>query len=205
MFRVFGAIVTLLPLLAMADVDAKFAKVRDQADPIQSLGAFLDKYLGDDCGSVMEGGGDCKKAAEAYRQKANGKKYYMMITEDSSAMLSLGPAAGGGDVTINLTPFFPASNSAITNGAPSHTDAAGNPVIPFMQIRGTLPDGWNPQMMARQLQAGAMRLQVVFTPQGQWAMSKKGGGTMKGVKARIDAVLITIGRTGEQIAVYVNK
>jgi hypothetical protein len=205
MFRVFGAIVSLLPLLAMADVDARFAKLRDAADPVQSLGSFLDKYLGDDCGSVMEGGGDCKKQAAQYAAKANGKKYYMMITEDSSSMLSLGPSAGGGDVTINLTPFFPASNSAVTGGAPSHTDANGNPVIPFIQIKGTLPEGWNPQMMARQLQAGAMRLQVVFTPQGQWAMSKKGGGTMKGVKAHIDAVLVTIGRTGEQIAVWINK
>ena len=205
MFRVLAAIAVMMPVLAEADVDARFAKLRDAADPIESLGGFLDRYVGD-CGSVLEDGADCKKNAEAFRRSANGKKYYMMITEDSGSMLSLGAySPGTSDVTINLTPFFPASNSAVTGGAPTRTDSAGNPVMPFVQLKGTLPDGWNPQMMGRQLQAGAMRLQVVFTPQGLWALSKKGGGTMKGVKARIDAVLVTVGRTGDQVAVWINR
>ena len=206
MFRALGTLATLLPLLAAADVDARFAKLRDAADPIQSLGAFIDKYLGDDCGSVLEGGGDCKKTAEAYRRQANTKKYYMLITEDSANMLSLGAySPGTSDVTINLTPIFPGSSSAVTGGTPTHTDPNGNPVMPFVQMRGTLPDGWNAQMMGRMLQAGGMKMQVVFTPQGQWALSKKGGGTMKGVKAHIDAVLVTVGRTGEQVAIWINK
>ncbi len=205
MFRALGSLMLLLPLVASADVDARFAKMRDMAEPVQSLGGFLDKYVGD-CGSVLEGGADCKKNSEAFRRAANGKKFYMMITEDSSSMLSLGNySPGSGDVTINLTPFFPASNSAVTHGAPSRTDENGNPVMPFIALKGTLPEGWNPQMMGRQLQAGAMRLQIVFTPQGLWTMSKKGGGQMHGVKAHIDAVIVTVGRTGDQIAVWINK
>ncbi len=50
-----------------------------------------------------------------------------------------------------------------------------------------------------------MKLHVIFTPQGLWALSKKGGGTMHGVKAHIDAVLVTVGRTGDEIAIWINK
>jgi len=186
---------------AHADASPAFAKVRDAAEALGGLGPFLDKYMGR-CGSVLEGGGDCQRNAETFRRAANGKKYYMIITEDSAANLSLGGNDGKSDFTLNLTPFFPGSDSAVTHGAPSKTDANGNPVLPFIAMKGTLPDGWNMAMLARQLQARAMRIQVVFTPLGSWTLPKKGGGTIKGVKARLDAVLVSVGRTGEEIAIW---
>src|SRR5205823_5759249 len=107
--------------------------------------------------------------SEAFRKASNGHKFYMILTEDSTSVLSMGAFnPHGAEVTFNLTPFFPGSNSAVTHGAPSKTDPAGNPMLPFITLKGTLPDGWNVQMMARQVAARAMRLQVVFTPQGLW-------------------------------------
>ena len=50
-----------------------------------------------------------------------------------------------------------------------------------------------------------MRLQVVFTPQGLWELPKKGGGKVHGVKVRFDAILVTVGRTGDQVALWINK
>lgn len=190
--------------VAQADVDPKFAKVRDSAEALAGLGPFLDKYLGR-CGSALEGGAECQRNAETFRRVATGKKYYMIVTEDSGPPLQLGAASGDSDFTINLTPFFPGSDSAVTHGAPSKTDANGNPVMPFITLKGTLPDGWNVQMMARQLQSRAMRLQVVFTPLGTWSLPKKGGGTIKGVKARLDAVLVTVGRTGDEVALWTGR
>lgn len=204
-FRAVALVVAALPSLALADADPAFTKLRDKAEAIGGLGAFLDKYVGD-CGSVLEGGGDCEKNANQFRNSANGKKYYMIVTEDSSPVLQTGGFnPRGAEVVLNLTPFFPASNSAVTHGAPTKTDANGNPVLPFIQIKGVLPEGWNIQMFERQVQARALRIQVVFTPQGKWQLPKKGGGTIKGVKAKLEAVLITVGRTGEQVALWVNK
>ncbi len=205
MFRVLLISALALPVLAWADVDARFAKLRDGAEALSSLGSFLDKYVGD-CGSILEGGAECGKNSETFRKESNGKKFYMILTEDSTAVLSMaGFNPHGAEVTFNLTPFFPASNSAITHGAPSRTDANGNPVLPFITFKGVLPDSWNVQMMARQVSSRQMRLQLVFTPQGLWELPKKGGGKIRGVKTRLEAVLVTVGRTGEQVALWINK
>lgn len=205
LFRALLISTLLVPILAWADVDAKFARLRDSAEALASLGSFLDKYVGD-CGPLSEGGGDCLKASENFRRGANGKKFYMILTEESTAVLSMGAFnPQGAEVTFNLTPFFPGSNSAITHGSPGKTDAAGNPVLPFITFKGVLPDSWNVQMMARQVSSRQMRLQLVFTPQGIWELPKKGGGKIRGVRTRLEAVLVTVGRTGEQVALWINK
>jgi hypothetical protein len=195
----------VISAVAWADADPQFVKLRDQAEPLTSVGGFVDRYVGD-CGSRLMGGAECEQNAEIFRRGATGKKFYMIITEDSAGVLQLGEVnIGKGTFTLNLTPFFAGSNSAITHGAPTRTDPHGNPILPFVRIPAVLPEGWNPGLMERQIQARALRLQIVFTPQGLWSLQKKGGGTIKGVKARLDAVLVTVGRTGEQIGLWVNK
>lgn len=191
----------LLASTAFADVDPRFAKLRDQAEPLGALSAFIEKYVGD-CGSKMMGGGECEKNAEIFRQGATGKKLYMIITEETSQVLSMAEVKRDGEFVLNLTPFFPASGMALTNGAPTKTDAEGNPVMSFIRIESNMPEGWNPAMMSRQVQAQALRLQIVFTPQGTWSLPKKGGGTIKGIKAKFDAVLVSVGRSGELVGIW---
>lgn len=195
----------LLPAVAMADVDQRFAKLRDQAEAMGAISAFVEKYVGD-CASRLMGGGECEKNAEIFRQGATGKKFYMIITEETSSVLSMGEVKmRDGQFVLNFTPFFSASGMAITHGAPARTDGDGNPVMPFIRIDGQMPEGWNPAMMARQVGSQALRLQIVFTPQGIWTLPRKGGGTMKGVKAKFEAVLVSVGRTGDQVGLWVNK
>ncbi|MBK7860716.1 MAG: hypothetical protein IPJ65_19360 [Archangiaceae bacterium] len=202
MFRAVVIASVVWAAAASADVDPKFAKLRDSAEAIEGLGNFLDKYVGD-CGTDA----DCKKNTEAFRTAANAKKFYMIITEDSVSNLSMGTYDPGSQTfTLNLTPFFPASNSAITGGAPTHTDANGNPVMPFMTLKGTVSEGGNAQSVQRMVAMKTLRLQVVFSPQGTWSLPKKGSKEkMIGVKAKIDAILVSVGRTGEQIGLYVAK
>jgi hypothetical protein len=202
--RVLTAMVLLGSMTAMADVDARFAKLRDGAEALGGIGGFVDKYIGQ-CGSALQGGGECEKNAEVFRKAATGKKFYMIVTEDSASVLQMGEVTGQGTFVLNLTPFFAGSDSAITQGAPQRTDANGNPVLPFIRIESTLPEGWNPAMMARQVQARTLRMQVVFTPQGTWSLPKKGGGKVTGVKAKVDAVLVQVGRTGEQVGLWFAK
>ena len=203
--RVAAVAVVLVAAAAMADVDAKFAKLRDDADPIPSLGSFVGKYVGD-CPAAIVGGKECASNADQFRKSVTGKKYYMIVTEDSAAMLSMSEMnVREGTFTLNLTPFFAADNFALSHGAPSHTDAQGNPVMSFIRVPSKLPDAWNPGMMDRQVTAKALRVQIVFTPLGIWSLPKKGGGTIKGVKARFDGVLVQVGRTGETVGVWTSK
>ena len=193
----------LLPAVAMADVNAKFAKLRDSAEALGGLGQFIDSYVGDCVSDAM--GSECKANAAAFRQKSTGKKFYMIVTEESVSMLSMGAYNPAGEFTLNVTPFFAAAGSAVTQGAPSRTDAAGNPVMPFITVRGKVPDGGNAQSVARQISMRVLRLQVVFTPLGLWTLPKKGGGKTTGVKAKIEGILVTVGRTGEEFALWLAK
>lgn len=205
MFRTLALLTVVSSSVALADVDPKFAALRDQAEALGSLGQFLDKYVGN-CESVLQGGGDCIKSAEAYRKGATGKKFYMIILEQDATMLQMGPYnPNGNEFTIHMTPFFPASNSALTHGAPTKTDANGNPVMPFLPIKAPIPEMGNVSEISRAISSRQLRLQIVFTPQGLWTLPKKGGGKITGVKARLDAIFVTYGRTGLPIALWQGK
>lgn len=198
----------LVPLLlissqAFADVDQKFAKMRDSAEKLGSLSEFIDNY-GGSCGPLMTA--QCEEKRKEFRRGADGRKHYMIVTEDSASVLSMGDANPiSGEFVLNMTPFFAAGDSAITHGAPSKTDANGNAILPYLRINAKLPDGWTMQLMNRQVQARALRIQVVFTPEGVWSLPKKGGGSIKGIKTRFDGVIVQIGRTGETIGMWYAK
>ena len=198
-----AAVSLLLPALALADVDARFAKLRDESEPLGGLGAFLEKYIGACEGALVDP--QCKSNAEAFRKKYQGKRLYMIVTEDDATMLAPGPySPGTGEYTINITPFFPGGRYALTHGSPKKTDANGNPVLPFLTVTGTVPEGWNMQMFGRLFSMRGVRAQVVFTPQGVWNLPKKGGGKNFGVTARIEGILVSEGRTGQQLGLWLN-
>src|SRR5437762_2488719 len=113
MFRPVALLCLLAGGLARADVDAKFAKLRDSAEALAGLGGFIDKYVGD-CGPTDA---ECKRNTELFRSAANGKKFYMIIVEDSVSNLNMGSYDPHSQTfTLMLTPFFAGSNSAITGG-----------------------------------------------------------------------------------------
>jgi hypothetical protein len=194
----------LIPAIAFADVDPKFAKVRDSSQPLKTtLGAFLESYVGD-CSDVLEGPA-CKQHAEAFRQKHTGQRYYVIISEEQATMLRAGPFnPARGEFQVLVTPFFPGNGYALTQGAPKHTDSQGNPVLPLLVFKGVLPDGWDPVRFQRLFQNHELRVQLVFTPQSVWNLQGKHKKFM-GVRAKIDAMLVTYARTGDPVAAYYGK
>jgi hypothetical protein len=195
-------LVAFAPAASLADENARFSRLREGAEPISALGAFLDKYVGE-CGDVLSGGAECKANSNAFRKEATGKRHYLIVSEDSATMIQPGAYDPiNHDFTYNVTPFFPAGGYALTQGAPKHTDGAGNPVLPLVYIKAKLPETFNAGSMARLIGIHGLRMQVIFTPQGVWTLAKKGGGKMFGVQARVEALLLTIGRTGEEIAFW---
>jgi uncharacterized protein DUF6066 len=193
----------LLPALALADVDQRFARLRDAAEPLGGLSAFLNRYIGE-CGEMFSSP-DCRTKADEFRKNYKGKKLYMIVTEDVATMVSPGPyQPNTGDYIINILPFFPGGKYALTHGTPKKTDGAGNPILPLLQVSGTTPEGYNGAMFARLFSARSIRVQVVFTPLDIWSLPKPGGGKIFGVAARVEAILLTEGRTGEHLGLWLD-
>lgn len=198
------AVVTaLLPVLAWSNperADARFDKLRSAAESVGGLGSFLERYVGSDCASRAMGGGECLDNAASFRKKATGKRFFLTV-DDTAGLVSMAER-GETDFTLNLTPFFGAAGSAVTHGAPSRTDAHGNPVLPYLRVSGKAPEGNDADWVNRVINMRGLRFEVVFTPQGVWQVAKKGGGKVSGVKARVEALRVVIARTGEAIATW---
>jgi hypothetical protein len=179
--------------------DPAFEKAKSGAVPPDGgLSTFLAKFVG---ACAEESGPQCKKAAEDYRKEHKGKKLVMSV-EDASPMLSVGGTGSSpGEVVLNLTPFFPGGELALTSGAPSKTDAAGRPVMPLMRVNGKAPDG-DVDRLARMLSLHQVKAEVVFSPEGTWSLAKKGGGAIQGVKAKLLALRVSMARSGETVAVW---
>jgi hypothetical protein len=185
---------------AAAEDDPAFEKAKSGANPTDGLSTFLTKFVGT---CTKESGPSCAKAAEEYRQKNKGKKLYLSI-DDATPVVQIGGQGGDGEVTLNVTPFFSGGEYALTSGAPSRTDAAGNPVMPLLRVHGKAPDG-DVDRLARMLGAHQLRIEVVFSPESTWTLSKKGGGSIQGVKAKLLALRVSMARTNDTVAVWTGR
>ncbi len=194
-----------VPLTALADTDVRFVKLRDASEKLGGLGAFLEDFVGD-CEGAMAAG-DCKAKASKFRAEAKKKKFYMIVDEDSAGGLLSAGAYDSSDesFTLNITPFFSGGEYALTAVVPTKTDANGNPRVPLLTTAGNIPESFSGARFNRLFSNRALRIQVVFTPQDVWSLPKKGGGKIWGIKAKLDAVLVTIGRTGEVIGLHLSK
>jgi hypothetical protein len=201
--RCLLTVALLLPALALADVDPRFARLRDAAEPLGGLSAFLNRYIGE-CGDMFASA-DCRTKADTFRNAYRGKKMYMIVTEDVATMVSPGPyQPSTGNYVINILPFFPGGSYALTHGTPKKTDAQGNPILPLLTVTGTTPEGWTGGMFARLFPSRGIRVQVVFTPLDIWSLQKPKGGKIFGVAARVEAILVTEGRTGQELGLWID-
>jgi hypothetical protein len=183
---------------ALADAGEAFDKMKGAAEKFDgSLSGFLDRFVGEcpDPGTAHE----CKEASNEFRKKVAGKRFFFIIGEEQ-ANLSPGNSSNNGDYTVNLTPIFAAGNYAVSQGAPLRADPNGNPVFSYMTLKGKASDGLEAQRTLREVANRNVRVEVVFTPQGIWALPRKGGGKMLGVKATFQGVRATSGMTGQPVA-----
>ena len=194
-------LIALAPAVALAE--GRFDELRKDAQPFDGgLGDFLELYLGD-CGTASNTA-NCKNRSREFQAQAKGKRFYALVREDEAGMVGMSESThGGGDFTIEVTPFFPGSEHALTNAVPKKTDPKGNPVLPVLMIPGKLPDAETVDDMVRLFKNRGVRLELLFRPEQPWALNKKGGGQLTGVKAKIEAMQVT-SRTGAVLAVWVS-
>ena len=193
-------LLALLPGLALAE--GRFDDLKKEAQPFEGgLGEFLELYLGD-CGTASNTA-NCKNRSREFQTQAKGKRFYALVREDEAGMVGMSESTrSGGDFTVEVTPFFPGAEHALTNAVPKKTDAKGNPILPVMMFAGKLPGVETVDDMERLFKNRGVRLELLFRPEQPWALPKKGGGQMTGVKAKLDALQVT-SRTGAVLATWV--
>lgn len=208
----FAPLLTLLliPALALAAPpeepstgDGRFERLRAGSEPLGGLAPFLERYVGA-CESP-EGRAECRASAEAFRKKAAGKTLYMRVGEDVADMLAPGPYdASTGELTVLVTPMFGAAGMALTHGAPRKVDAQGSPLLPRLRLEGSTTEGWTPSRFQRLFSQRELRLDVVFTPEAQWAVGS-GARRVQGVRARVLGLRVVHARSGETLATWFSR
>jgi hypothetical protein len=193
-------LLVLLPGLALAE--GRFDDLKKEAQPFEGgLGEFLELYLGD-CGTASNTA-NCRNRSREFQTQAKGKRFYALVREDEAGMVGMSDSTrSGGDFTVEVTPFFPGAEHALTNAVPKKTDAKGNPILPVMMFAGKLPGVETVDDMERLFKNRGVRLELLFRPEQPWALPKKGGGQLTGLKAKLDAIQVT-SRTGAVLATWV--
>jgi len=194
------SLLVLVPAVALGE--GRFEELKKDAQPFDGgLGEFLELFLGD-CGSASNTA-NCKNRSRDFQAQARGKRFYTLVREDEAGMVGMSTSThGGGDFTIEVTPFFPGAEHALTNASPKKTDAKGNPILPVLMIPGKLPGIETVEDMERLFKNRGVRLELLFRPEQPWAVAKKGGGQLTGVKAKLDAIQVT-SRTGAVLATWI--
>jgi hypothetical protein len=195
--RGLAGLLLLVPCLVRAE--DRFDALRAQARPYDGgLGQFLEEYLGD-CGDNP----NCRSHTKDFQAQSKGERFYALVREDEAAMLGMSERpTGGGEYTVEVTPFFPGNEHALTNATPKKTDSKGNPILAVLMLPGQLPDGETIDSVARMFKNRGVRLELLFRPEEPWALPKKGGSKLIGLRAKLDAMRVT-SRSGALLALWV--
>lgn len=188
----------LLPRLAAAEAPPAFAKLRDESQAVESLSAFLSRYIGT-CTDIEERA-SCLANAKKARNELAGKNFYVILEGEAVRVLKGGafnPATR--EYTIEMTPFFDAGGLALTNGEPKGQTPDGLPRIQIEPIVAKLPPDQLPMDMDRLFRTQSIKLHLIFKPVGIWTLNGKNG-KIEGVKAKFLSVRLTYNRTGDEVA-----
>jgi Family of unknown function (DUF6066) len=194
------SLLVLVPAVALGE--GRFDELRKEAQPFEgALGEFLELYLGD-CGTASNTA-NCRNRSREFQMQAKGKRFYTLVREDEAGMVGMSTGTRvGGDFTIEVTPFFPGAEHALTNAVPKKTDPKGNPILPVLMIPGKLPGIETVEDMERLFKNRGVRLELLFRPEQPWALPRKGGGQLTGVRGKLDAIQVT-SRTGAVLATWI--
>jgi hypothetical protein len=189
----------LLAGAAASRADERFDSLRGRAERLDSLETFLSRYVGA-CKDPYERR-TCLANVEAARRAVRGRTFSVRVSD--AAPLVRAELKGEGFLLL-VTPFVDGGGMALTHGAPSSQDAAGQPRIAFIPIRGKLPPGTMDMEFQGPFRSGMVEMEIVFRPESAWRMKRRGeSGYYEGVAARFLGVRILDARTGSEIAAKV--
>jgi hypothetical protein len=194
--RVLWAVVLLLASSPSALAGERFDALATGAERLDALEPFLTRYVGH-CTDVYTRA-TCEANVLAARRAVSGKTFTVRVTD--AATLVRAELQGDGFVLL-VTPFVDGGGLALTHGTPARQDAAGNPLMNLIPIRGKLPPGVMDLEFQGPFRTGAIELEIVFRPEKSWKLRRRGeSGVMEGVAARFMAIRVVDARTGNEIA-----
>jgi len=177
--------------------DARFEELRARASRLDSLGPFLERYLGT-CKDELSRS-DCEENVRVQRRGLDRGVYAAVLTEQTLDIVRVIRTPSGHRFVV--TPFIDGGGIALTHGEPRRQDAEGRPIIGLLVLDGTLPHGMDELALESALRTGRLELEVVFRPEGTWRLRRKGeNGFYEGVKARFLGLRLTESRTGAELA-----
>lgn len=188
------AALALLALAPAAGLAADYEAAAAKAERVERLDTFLEKFVGRCTDPYTRA--ECERGVASFRKEALAKTYVVKLQEATSLVR---PEREGDGFVLLLTPFFDGGGLALTNGTPTKQDPAGNPLVALVPIRSVLPPGAMDLEFLSPFRTGAIELEVVFRPLKAWKLPKKGGGSLEGVGARLVAVRVLDGRTGNEL------
>ncbi|HUL59028.1 MAG TPA: DUF6066 family protein [Anaeromyxobacteraceae bacterium] len=184
---------------AVARADGRFDALERRAERLESLEAFLARYVGR-CGEGMERR-TCESNVAAARRAVTGRTFAVRVPD--AATLVRAQVRGEGYLVL-VTPFVDGGGLALTHGEPTHQDPRGQPVIGLIPIHGTLPPGMLDLDFEGPFRTGAIEMEIVFRPERTWKLKRRGEpGWYEGVAARFLGLRIVNARTGDEIAARV--
>ena len=181
---------------AAGRADEPFDAVRRQAERLDSLPAFLERYVGA-CRDVYTRA-DCERNVASARRAFQGKKLFARVGDGAAELMRA--RSEGGRFRIELVPFIDGGGLALTHGAPLRQDDRGRPVIGLVVLQGELSPSIGDLEFQSPFRTGNVEMEVVFEVQGTWKMKRRDGGYYEGVKARFLALRLVDPRTGAEIA-----
>ena len=197
MRRLLALAVLALPVApGPSRADERFDSVRQGAERLDSLPAFLERYVGV-CKDVYARV-DCERNVAAARRSFAGKTLVARVADGAAELVHA--RSDGARFRIELTPFIDGGGFALTHGTPLHQDAQGRPVIGLVVLSGSLPIGVGDLEFQSPFRTGNVEMEVVFEVQGTWKMKRRDGGFYEGVRARFLALRLVDPRTGAEIA-----
>lgn len=192
--------ILLLPTLTRAD--GGFEALRGHATRLDSLGPFLERYVGS-CKDEWSRA-DCEQNVRRARRGLDGNVYVASVAEQTLELVRTERTRSG--YRFVVTPFIDGGGLALTNGEPRRQDSAGRPLIQFIVLEGALPPGMDELALESALRTGRVELEVLFRPEGTWKLKRKGEpGFYEGVRARFIALRLVDSRSGLEIASKVLK
>jgi hypothetical protein len=189
-----AALALALPVAARGD--DRFDALRSRAERLDSLGAFLERYVGG-CRDVFTRA-DCERNVASARRAVQGKLLVARVADGAAELVRA--RADGGRFRIDVTPFIDGGGFALTHGAPASQDATGRPLIGLVVLQGQLPPGTGDLEFHSPFRTGNVEMEVVFEAQGTWKMRRRDGGHYEGVRARFLGLRLVDPRTGAEIA-----
>lgn len=194
--RRWAALAALL-LASSSLADDRFDALRGHARRLDSLGPFLERYVGRCLDEVSRA--ECESNVRAVRRGLDGQVFTASAGDQTLEIVK--PQRTRTGYRFVVTPFIDGGGLALTNGAPRRQDGAGHPLIEYVVLDGAIPAGMDELALESAIRSGRVELEVVFRPEGTWRLKRKGEqGFYEGVRARFLALRLVDSRSGAEIA-----